>query len=157
MFNLQKLNIKSVDLIQLLSPLGTVKKILSNGNKYLIEIEFHNDLISERNDSFIINEEEYIGNSIMKMYKHDNQYLIINKNTGILEIPNNLDENHNYFQNLNGEKNIKNVGKFIRKNFPKDCHNILKKGININTYNKILDPLEINISNFSGYRTISLY
>ena len=159
MFNLQNLNIKTVDFICLLSPLGNVKKILSDGNKFLIEIEFHKNLIdsNENSDSIIIDTDEYIGNSIMKIYKHENEYFIINKNTGIIEIPNNFDENHYYFQKINGEKNKKILSKFIRKNFPKDCHNILKKGINLKKCNdKVIDPLQINLSNLQGYKTISL-
>ena len=43
-YNLKELNIKLIDFSTLLSPLGVVKKIVSNGNKHLFEINFHDSL-----------------------------------------------------------------------------------------------------------------
>ena len=43
-YNLKELNIKLIDFSILLSPLGVVKKIVTNGDKHLFEINFHNSL-----------------------------------------------------------------------------------------------------------------
>ena len=43
-YNLKELNIKLIDFSILLSPLGVVKKIVTNGNRHLFEINFHNSL-----------------------------------------------------------------------------------------------------------------
>ncbi len=151
-YNLKELNIKLTDFICLLSPLGVVNKIVSNGNQNLVEIEFHNDLF--KNTGIEIKENNYIENSLIKLYEDSNYGFIINDKIGIFELPYGIDENSIYINNLD-EKNNKNISKYIRKNFPKDCHKILKKGININK-GKLTDPTKININNIPGYKSITV-
>ena len=55
-----------------------------------------------------------------------------------------------FYDTVDGEilidkKNIKNISKFVRKNIPKDCQQILTKGINI-INEKCTDPNKININ-----------
>lgn len=149
-YNLKELNIKLTDFICLLSPLGVVNKIVSNGNQNLVEIEFHNDLF--KNTGIEIKENNYIENSLIKLYEDSNYGFIINDKIGIFELPYGIDENSIYINNLD-EKNNKNISKYIRKNFPKDCQKILKNGININK-GKLTDPTKININNMPGYKSI---
>ena len=151
-YNLKELNIKLTDFICLLSPLGVVNKIVSNGNQNLVEIEFHNDLF--KNTGIEIKENNYIENSLIKLYEDSNYGFIINDKIGIFELPHGIDENSLYINNLD-EKNNKNISKYIRKNFPKDCQKILKNGININK-GKLTDPTKININSIPGYKSIKV-
>lgn len=149
-YDLKKLNIKLSDFICLLSPLGVVNKIVSNGNKNLVEIEFHKHLLI--NDGIQLTEDNFIDNSLIKLYQDSNYGFIINNNIGILELPYGIKDNDVYIQNLN-EKNSKNISKYIRKNIPKDCFKILSKGIKIPD-RKLTDPNKININNMPGYKSI---
>lgn len=149
-YTLKDLNIKIIDFINLLSPLGIVKKIVSNGEQHLVEIYFHCPLNIERNDNI---EQNYINKTLLKLYYDTNMGYIINERLCILEIPQGIDINNNYLNDLK-IKDKKNIGKFLRKNIPKDCHNILKHNLLLN--NKISDPDKINILNFKGYQRISV-
>ena len=151
-YDLKNLNIKLSDFICLLSPLGVVNKIVSNGNQNLVEIEFHNKLLI--NEGIQIKEDNYIDNCLIKLYQDSNYGFIINDKIGIFELPRGIKENDLYIKNLN-EKNSKNISKYIRKNMPKDCFNILSKGIKINR-GKLSDPNKININNIPGYKSIKV-
>ena len=48
-YSLKDLNIKLVDFISLLSPLGSVRRIISNGDTHLAEICFHNSISLSNN------------------------------------------------------------------------------------------------------------
>ena len=96
-YNLKELNIKLTDFICLLSPLGVVNKIVSNGNQNLVEIEFHNDLF--KNTGIEIKENNYIENSLIKLYEDSNYGFIINDKIGIFELPHGIDENSLYINN----------------------------------------------------------
>lgn len=146
-FTLKDLKIKLVDFINLLSPLGVVKKIVSNGEQHLFEIYFHNSLIIENSDEH----NNYMNNSILKLYYDVNLGNIVNEKLCILEIPNGINTNDKYFRNCKN-KDKETISKFLRKNIPKDCHNILKNNIKIK--NKITNPDKINISNLNGYQRV---
>ena len=93
-------------------------------------------------------------NCLIKLYQDSNYGFIINDKIGIFELPRGIKENDLYIKNLN-EKNSKNISKYIRKNMPKDCFNILSKGIKINR-GKLSDPNKININNIPGYKSIKV-
>ena len=145
---LKELNIKLVDFITLLSPLGVVKKMVSNGDKHLFEIIFYNkvDIVKglnkpSKNTNFILGE-------IIKLFNDETYGFIINDNTCILEIPNTIC--------INGsESDIKKIGKNIRKMIPKIAINILNNGLNLKN-KKITNPESINILNFEGYHSVSV-
>ena len=149
-YNLKQLNIRLSDFICLLSPLGVVTKIVSNGKQNLVQIEFHNDVL--KNNGILIKDNEYINDSLIKLYKDNTHGFIVNDKIGILELPYGIEENSLYINKVS-EKNIKNISKFVRKNIPKDCFNILSKGINI-INEKCTDPNKININNIPGYKSI---
>lgn len=146
--SLNELNIKLVDFITLLSPLGVVKKIVSNGNTHLFEIIFHNKVDSikglnkpSKNTNFILGE-------IIKLFNDEKYGFIINENTCILEIPNNINIS-------DSDDDIKKIGKNIRKQIPKIAINILNNGLNLKN-KKITNPESINILNFEGYHSVSV-
>ena len=149
-YTLKDLNIKIIDFINLLSPLGIVKKIVSNGEQHLVEIYFHTPLNIEINDNI---ENNYINKTLLKLYYHKNKGYIINERFCILEIPKGIDINNYYINDLK-IKDKKNIGKYLRKNIPKDSQNILKHNLLLN--NKITDPDKINILKFEGYQRISV-
>jgi hypothetical protein len=149
-YDLKKLNIKLLDFICLLSPLGVVNKIVSNGEHNLVELEFHQSLL--KTNGIKVKGDEYLENSLIKLYNDNNHGFIINQNTGIFELPFGIKEDSHYIEKLN-KKNSVEISKYIRKNFPKDCHKILKKGITIEE-NKYTDPTKINLHKIPGYKTI---
>ena len=153
-YNLKQLNIKLIDFTTMLSPLGVVKKIVSDGDKHLFEINFHEPLKLHEGEYEVNKKQNNIKHTPIKIYFEDNLGLIINDNSGILEIPNNIDIDNEYFSQLE-DKNIKNISKFIRKNLPKDSKNILKNGLKIKG-KKITDPDKINIINFEGFHSVNL-
>ena len=149
LYTLKDLNIKLLDFVVLLSPLGTVKKIVSNGDKYLFEIYFNNKIniryekITETNN--------YINNSIFKLYYDNKLGYIINDKLCILEISKGIYIDDTYLRNLQ-VKDKKNISKYLRKNIPKDCQIILKNNLFIDK--KKTDPDKVNITNFNGYHKI---
>ena len=153
-YNLKELNIKLIDFTSMLSPLGVVKKIVSDGDKHLFQISFHESLKIREGKYEVNKKQNNIKHSPIKIYFEDNLGFIINETCGILEIPNNINIDNEYFSELK-EKDIKNVTKHLRKNLPKDSQNILRNGIKIKG-KKITDPDTINIINFNGFHTVSL-
>ena len=151
-YDLKKLNIKLLDFICLLSPLGVVTKIVSNGEHNLVELEFHQNLL--KSDGIKVRDNEYLENSLIKLYNDNNHGFIINENTGIFELPFGIEEDSHYIDKLNKKDSIE-ISKYIRKTFPKDCHKILKKGITIED-NKYTDPTKINLHQIPGYKTIKV-
>jgi len=152
-YDLKELNIKLADFICLLSPLGVVTKIVSNGNQNLVQLEFHDNVL--KNNGIPISDNEYIEDSLIKLYRDNTYGFIINDKMGIFELPYGIEEDNIYIQKL-VDKNSKSISKYIRKNFPKDCHKILKRGLTINNDNKFSDPNKININSFPGYKTIKV-
>ena len=164
-YTLNELNIKLVDFIALLSPLGDVKKIVSNGIRHLVEIKFHDSIINNINNNINDNINDNINNNInytnkdlnktiIKIYKDNNLGYIISNNTGILELPKGIEDNDEYLNSLK-DKNKENISKFIRKTLPKDCQKISKKKLVLGDC-KCTDPEKINIINFPGYRQVSV-
>lgn len=150
-YTLHDLNIKLVDFINLLSPLGTVKKIVSNGDHHLVEIYFNNLLNIKLNNKENIN--NYINDTLLKLYFDEKMGYIINNKLCILELPKGIDSESKYLINAQG-KDIKSISKYLRKNIPKDCINILKNHLILDK--KTTDPDKINILNFNGYHKISV-
>lgn len=153
-YNLKELNIKLIDFSTLLSPLGVVKKIVSNGSKHLFEINFHGSLNLYEGEYEINKKKNLIKKTPIKIFFEDNLGYIINDNIGILEIPDDIDIDDEYFSELK-EKDTKNVTKFLRKNIPKNSQNILRNGLRLKG-KKITDPEKINILNFDGFHMVSL-
>ena len=152
-YNLRELNIKLIDLTTMLSPLGKVNKIVSNGDKHLFEINFH-DSLNLYEGEYELNKKSNINNTPIKIFCEDNLGLIINNNTGILEISNNIYIDDDYLLELK-ERDIKNITKFLRKNIPKYSQNILRRGLKLKG-KKITDPETINILNFDGFNIVNL-
>ena len=160
-YTLPELNIKLIDFIYLLSPLGAVKKIVSNGIHHLVEIQLHNPIISDNlDDNEIIKVDninqniEFTENCPLRLYRDKKLGFIINKNICIIEIPKGISTDHKYLSKLN-EKDKKSISKYIKKNIPKDCQKISKLKI-LFEKNIATDPESINIINFKGYRQISV-
>lgn len=153
-YNLKQLNIKLIDFTSMLSPLGVVKKIVSDGDKHLFEINFHQSLKLNEGEYELNKKKNNIKNTPLKIYSEDNLGLIINETSGILEISNTIDIDSDYFSSLK-ERDIKSITKFIRKNLPKDSQNILRNGLKIKG-KKITDPNKINIINFEGFHSVNL-
>ncbi len=145
---LNELNIKLVDFITLFSPLGVVKKIVSNGDKHLFEIFFHNKVESIKGTNKPTKNTNYISGNLLKLFYDENYGFIINDNSCILEIPNNLSIDKN-------ENDLKKIGKEIRKLIPKISIEILNNGLDLKK-RKITNPESINILNFEGYHTVSV-
>lgn len=144
---LNELNIKLLDFITLLSPLGVVKKIVSNGDTHLFEIFFHNKIDNIKGILKPLKESHYISGNIFKLYYDDKYGFIINDNSCILEIPNNLF--------INDNKDLKTNSKNIRKIIPKIAINILNNGFNLKN-RKITNPESINILNFEGFHSVTV-
>ena len=153
-YNLKELNIKLIDFSTLLSPLGVVKKIVSNGNKHLFEINFHDSLNLYEGEYEINKKKNLIKKTPIKIFFEDKLGYIINDNIGILEISDDIDVDDEYFSELK-VKDSKNVTKFLRKNIPKNSQNILRNGLKLKG-KKITDPEKINILNFDGFHMVSL-
>jgi hypothetical protein len=153
-YNLKELNIKLIDFSILLSPLGVVKKIVSNGTKHLFEINFHDSLNLYEGEYEINKKKNLIKKTPIKIFFEEKLGYIINDNIGILEIPDDIDIEDEYFSELK-EKDSKNITKFLRKNIPKNSQNILRNGLRLKG-KKITDPEKINILNFNGFHTVSL-
>ena len=145
---LKQLNIKLLDFTTLLSPLGVVKKIVSNGEKHLFEINFHNKINIYTGKYQLNKKTNTIDNTFLKLF-YDSKYgLIINENSCIIEIPNSIQVDDKL-------DDLKSVVKKIRKMIPKDCSNILNGGLNLEK-RKITDPESINIINFNGFQKVDL-
>ena len=87
-YTLCELNIKLLDFISLLSPLGDVKKIVSNGIRHLVEINLHNSILDsgkDNNTNDINNKNNNIEKKIIKIYRDQKLGYIINDNIAILE------------------------------------------------------------------------
>jgi hypothetical protein len=153
-YNLKELNIKLIDFATMLSPLGVVKKIVSNGEKHLFEIYFHESLKLYEGQYEVNKKQNNINHTPLKIYFEDNLGFIINETSGILEISNNINIDNEYFENIK-DKISKNITKHLRKNIPKDSQNILRNGLKLKG-KKITDPDKINIINFDGYHTVNL-
>lgn len=145
--SLNELNIKLLDFITLLSPLGVVKKIVSNGDTHLFEIFFHNKIDNIKGVLKPLKESHYISGNILKLYYDDKYGFIINDNSCILEIPNNLF--------IDDNKDLKTNSKNIRKFIPKIAINILNNGFNLKN-RKITNPESINILNFEGFHSVTV-
>ena len=145
---LNELNIKLVDFVTLLSPLGVVKKIVSNGDKHLFEIFFHHKVESIKGLNKPTKNTNYISGDLIKLFYDKNYGFIVNDNSCILEIPNNLTINKT-------ENDLKTIGKNIRKLIPKISIEILNNGLDLKK-RKITNPESINILNFDGYHTVSV-
>ena len=158
-YTLNDLNIKLLDFIILLSPLGHVKKFVSNGNQHLVEIFFHKELILKmdsddiNNDKIDLNSNGNLNNSLLKIYNDLKLGFIINNKSAIIEIPKGIDTDSSYLEKVK-DKDKNTISKFIRKNIPKDCQKILKSDIVCK--NKITDPEKINILNFPGYQQVQV-
>ena len=158
-YTLNDLNIKLLDFVILLSPLGDVKKFVSNGEQHLVEIFFHKDLILKiDNDSISNNKIDLKSNgnlndSLLKIYNDLKFGFIINNKCAILEIPKGIDSDNTYLEKVK-DKSKQSISKYLRKNIPKDCQKILKS--NIICKNKITDPEKINILNFPGYQKVQV-
>ena len=74
-YDLKMLNIKLSDFVCLMSPLGVVTKIFNNGNRNLVQIEFHDNLL--KNTGITVEENNYIEDSLIRLYKDTNYCLII--------------------------------------------------------------------------------
>ena len=153
-YNLKELNIKLIDFSILLSPLGVVKKIVTNGNRHLFEINFHNSLNLYEGKFEINKKKNLIKKTPIKIFFEEKLGYIINDNIGIIEIPDNIDVNDEYFADLK-DKDLKNITKFLRKNIPKNSQNLLRDGLKLKG-KKITDPEKINILNFEGFHMVSL-
>ena len=158
-YTLNDLNIKLLDFIILLSPLGDVKKFVSNGNQHLVEIYFHKDLILKiDNDDINKNKIDLKSNgnlndSLLKIYNDIKLGFIINNKSAIIEIPKGINTDSAYLEKIQ-DKNKQTISKYLRKNIPKDCQKILKSDIICK--NKITDPEKINILNFPGYQKVQV-
>jgi hypothetical protein len=153
-YNLKELNIKLIDFSILLSPLGVVKKIVTNGNRHLFEINFHNSLNLYEGEFEINKKKNLIKKTPIKIFFEEKLGYIINDNIGIIEISDEIDINDEYFSNLK-EKDLKSITKFLRKNIPKNSQNILRDGLKLKG-KKVTDPEKINILNFNGFHMVSL-
>ena len=151
-YDLKMLNIKLSDFVCLMSPLGVVTKIFNNENKNLVQIEFHDNLL--KNTGITIEENNFIEDSLIKLYRDANYGFIINQKIGIFELPNGIDVESNYIKNIN-DKTTKGISKHVRKTFPKDCLMILKKGISLDK-TKHTDPNNVNLNSILGNKTISI-
>ncbi len=153
-YNLKELNIKLIDFSILLSPLGVVKKIVTNGEKHLFEINFHNSLNLYEGDFEINKKKNLIKKTPIKIFFEEKLGYIINNNIGIIELPDNIDVNDEYFADIK-DKDSKTISKFLRKNIPKNSQNILRNGLKLKG-KKVTDPEKINILNFEGFHMVSL-
>lgn len=149
-YDLKMLNIKLSDFVCLMSPLGVVTKIFNNGNRNLVQIEFHDNLL--KNTGITVEENNYIEDSLIRLYKDTNYGFIINQKVGIFELPIGIEEDSNYIKNIT-DKSTKGISKYVRKTFPKDCLLILKKGISLDK-TKHTDPNNINLNSVLGNKTI---
>tara|TARA_Y100000816_G_C25776187_1_gene407263 strand:- start:134 stop:604 length:471 start_codon:yes stop_codon:yes gene_type:complete len=153
-YNLKELNIKLIDFSILLSPLGVVKKIVTNGDKHLFEINFHNSLNLYEGEFEINKKKNLIKKTPIKIFFEEKLGYIINSSIGIIELPDKIDINDDCFADLK-DKDSKTISKFLRKNIPKNSQNILRNGLKLKG-KKITDPEKINILNFEGFHMVSL-
>ena len=151
-YSLKDLNIKLVDFISLLSPLGSVRRIISNGDTHLAEICFHNSISLSNNKNQ--KEKDILEETILKIYKDNIYGFIINNNIGIIEIPKGIDEDNSYLSSLK-KKDKESISKYIRKNIPKDCMKLVKNKIMLEDCNQT-DPEKVNISTFPGYSKVNI-
>ena len=147
-YTLNELQIKLLDFTTLLSPLGVVKKIVSNGNTHLFEIFFHNKVQNIKGSIKPVKDSNFISSNLIKLFYDDNYGFIVNETSCILEIPNNL-----FLEDKNSD--LKKLAKGVRKLIPKVSSDILNNGFNLKT-RKITNPESINILNFDGFHTVSV-
>ena len=158
-YTLNDLNIKLLDFIILLSPLGDVKKFVSNGEQHFVEIFFHKDLILKidneniNNNKIDLKSNGNLNDSLLKIYNDLNLGFIINNKCAIIEIPKGIESDNTYLEKVK-DKSKQSISKYLRKNIQKDCQKILKS--NIICKNKITDPEKINILNFPGYQKVQV-
>lgn len=145
--SLNQLNLKILDFTNLMTPLGVVKKIVSNGDTHLFEILFHSKISLMNGEFKVAKNTNIIENTQFKLFCDDKMGFIINENCCILEIPNNIEVNDN--------EDLKIVIKNLRKNITKQCSRILQNGFNLKR-KKITDPESINIINFEGFHVVDL-
>ena len=147
-YTLKELNIKILDFATLLSPLGVVKKISSNGERHLFEIFFHNKIKILDGELKVKQKGSNIDNTFLKLFYDSSLGFIINDSSCIIEIPNSIDPKSQ-------ETDLRIIGKQIRKNIPKDLSKILKFGFNLKK-RKITNPESINILNLVGFHNVNL-
>ena len=147
-YSLNELQIKLLDFTTLLSPLGVVKKIVSNGDRHIFEIFFHNKVENIKGSIKPTKDSNFISSNLIKLFYDDNYGFIVNDNSCIIEIPNNL-----FLEDKNTD--LKKLGKCVRKLIPKVSLDILNNGFNLKT-RKITNPESINILNFDGFHTVSV-
>tara|TARA_B100000795_G_C22801801_1_gene442345 strand:+ start:2595 stop:3050 length:456 start_codon:yes stop_codon:yes gene_type:complete len=147
-YNLKELNIKLIDFITILSPLGVVKKMVSNGDRHLFDIKFHNKIPIYDGKFNIHIKTHIIESTLLKLFYYSKLGYIINENSCIIEIPNLLKINNSKITDC------KIIGKNIRKQLPKDLSKILNEGLNLKN-SKITDPQSINIINFEGFNSVN--
>jgi len=147
-YTIKELNIKLLDFTTILSPLGVVKRILSNGDRHLFEINFHNKIPIYNGKYIVKKETNIIDSTLLKLFFDTKLGLIINETSCILEIPNLLEIKSDI-------KDIKIIGKNVKKTIIKDLSNIFKDGYNLKN-RKITDPQSINLINFNGFQTINV-
>ena len=147
-YSLNELQIKLLDFTTLLSPLGVVKKIVSNGDRHIFEIFFHNKVENIKGSIKPTKDSNFISSNLIKLFYDDKYGFIVNDNSCIIEIPNNL-----FLEDKNTD--LKKLGKGVRKLIPKISLDILNNGFNLKT-RKITNPESINILNFDGFHTVSV-
>ena len=145
-YNLNDLNIKIIDFTMLLSPLGVVKKIVSNDKCYLFEIYFH-EKININNGTFKINNNNNIDNTLLSLFYDNNYGFIINESSCIIQVNNLIEKNSKF--------TLGEMGKYLRKNIPIISQKILKFGLDLSDKNKT-NPDTINIINFNGFKKVCL-
>ncbi len=145
--SLNQLNLKILDFTNLMTPLGVVKKIVSNGDTHLFEILFHSKILLMDGQFKVDKNTNIIENTHFKLFCDQELGFIINENCCILEIPNMIEIKNN--------EDIKIITKNLRKNITKQCSKILQTGFNLKRM-KITDPESINIINFEGFHVVDL-
>ena len=145
--SLNQLNLKILDFTNLMTPLGVVKKIVSNGDTHLFEILFHSKILLMDGQFKVDKNTNIIENTHFKLFCDQELGFIINENCRILEIPNMIEIKNN--------EDLKIITKNLRKNITKQCSKILQTGFNLKRM-KITDPESINIINFEGFHVVDL-
>ena len=145
--SLNQLNLKILDFTNLMTPLGVVKKIVSNGETHLFEILFHSKILLMDGQFKVDKNTNIIENTHFKLFCDKELGFIINENCCIIEIPNMIEVDKN--------EDLKTITKNLRKNITKKCSQILQSGFNLKK-KKITDPESINIINFEGFHVVDL-
>ena len=145
--SLNQLNLKILDFTNLMTPLGVVKKLVSNGDTHLFQILFHTKISLMDGEFKVDKNTNVIENTHFKLFCDEELGFIINENCCIIEIDNMIE--------VNTENEIKIITKNLRKNITKQCSKILHTGFNLKR-KKITDPESINLINFEGFHVIDL-